>query len=180
MLWQWAVESHRLFSLACVEKGEWYLRAVAVVKPVRGMAIRFLGSATARPLEANRFRLVLPQLRSALRRVYTKTERWSVSVMVLGLFLPVLLCLFSDMKYKAVVLFFVIFPKIKIWFTLISNTSKRSSFWNYCKVPICCYVKMLLRYFILNSQCLFYFSLYISCFSICSPYFLLSIYSLQL
>lgn len=37
--------------LACTEEGEWYLRALAVLKPARGAAIKFLGSASARPLE---------------------------------------------------------------------------------------------------------------------------------
>jgi len=82
-----------------VHRGErWvvYLRAIAVVKPARGTTIRFLGSATARPLEADRLRSTLPQLRSSLHWFFTGMERWFVSKMkfYLSLFQLVLLCRF--------------------------------------------------------------------------------------
>ena len=90
-----------------VHRGErWavYLRAIAVVKPARGTTIRFLGSATARPLEADRLRSTLPQLRSSLHRFFTGMERWFVSKMkfYLSLFQLVLLCRF----FRAVALLF--------------------------------------------------------------------------
>ena len=73
-----------------------YLRAIVVVKAARGMAIRFPDSATVWPLEADQLHSVLPQLRSALHRFFTRTERWFVSEIkfYLSLFQLVLLCHF--------------------------------------------------------------------------------------
>jgi hypothetical protein len=42
------------------EKDERDLLPIAVVKPARGTAIRFLGSASARPLRVVRLRFALP------------------------------------------------------------------------------------------------------------------------
>jgi hypothetical protein len=116
VLWYWAAESRRLFSLACTEeKSEPYLWAVAVVKPVWETAIRFLDSATARPLEGDLLCSALPQLRFALRRIFTRMECWSVSVMDLymSLFQLFLICLLLHLKYIAVALFYIIFFKLK-------------------------------------------------------------------
>jgi hypothetical protein len=46
------------------EKDERDLLPIAVVKPARGTAIRFLGSASARPLRVVRLRFALPRGRS--------------------------------------------------------------------------------------------------------------------
>jgi hypothetical protein len=43
------------------ETGERDLETVAVVKPARGTLIRFLGSASARPLRVVRLRFMLPR-----------------------------------------------------------------------------------------------------------------------
>lgn len=46
-------KSCQVFFLVCTkEECERYLRAVGMMKPVRGAAIKFMGSATARPLES--------------------------------------------------------------------------------------------------------------------------------
>ena len=116
VLWYWVVRSHRLFSFACTEeKGERYLRVVAVVKPARGTAIRFPDSATAQPFEADRLRSVLPRVRSALHHFFMRTERSSVSVMdFLHEFDSARFTrLFSDLKYVAVASFCTIFLKLK-------------------------------------------------------------------
>ena len=111
VLWYWVARSHGFFSFACTEeKGERYLRVVAVVNPARGMAIRFPDSATARPFEADRLRSVLPRVRSALHHFFMRTERSSVSVMD---FTWVWFGLFSDLKYVAVASFCTIFLKLK-------------------------------------------------------------------
>ena len=117
MLWCWATSSHRLFSLACTEeKSERYLWAVAVVKPARGMTIRFLDSATARLLEADRLCSAL--LQSALHRLFTRTERRSVSIMVcyMSLCQFILLCKFSILSEIAVALLFVFCLNLKSGF----------------------------------------------------------------
>ena len=108
VLWDYAASSRRLFSLACTEEnGERYLRAVVDVKPAWGTAITFLGSATARPLEANRLRSAL--LQSALHRLFTRKERRSVSIMIcyMNLCQLILLCKLSILSEIAVALLFV-------------------------------------------------------------------------
>ena len=89
--------------LVCTEeKGERYLRTLAVVKPAQGTAIRFLGSATARQLEADR-------LQSALHHLFTRTERCLVRVIEfnMSMFWFVLLCQFSILFEIAVASLFL-------------------------------------------------------------------------
>jgi hypothetical protein len=50
------------------EKDERDLLPIAVVKPARGTAIRFLGSASVRPLRVVRLRFALPDVRDHLYR----------------------------------------------------------------------------------------------------------------
>jgi len=108
--------------LVCTEeKGERYLRTLAVVKPARGTTIRFLGSAIARPLEADQLRSAL--LQSALHRLFTRTERCLVRVIEfnMSMFWFVLLCQFSILFEIAVVSLFIFCFKLK------SNFFKRIS-----------------------------------------------------
>ena len=101
-------------SLACTEeKGKRYLRTLVVVKPARETAIRFLGSATARPLEADRLRSAL--LQSALHRLFTRTERCLVRVIEfnMSMFRFVLLCQFSILFEIAVASLFLFCLKLK-------------------------------------------------------------------
>ena len=95
--------------LVCTEeKGERYLRTLAVVKPARGTAIRFLGSATVRPLEADR-------LQSALHRLFTRTERCLVRVIEfnMSMFQFVLLNQFIIILEIAIALLFLFCFKLK-------------------------------------------------------------------
>jgi hypothetical protein len=51
LLWCWATSSlPALLLVMHEEKGEWDLWTIVIVKPTRGMAIRFLGRASAWPL----------------------------------------------------------------------------------------------------------------------------------
>ena len=93
-----------------------YLRAVAVVKPAQRTEIRFLGSATVRPLEADRLRSAL--LQSALHRLFTRTECRSVSIMIfyMSLCQPILLCKLSILSEIAIALLFVFCLNLKFGF----------------------------------------------------------------
>ena len=95
------------------------IRTLAVVKPARGTAIRFLGSATARPLEADRLRSAL--LHSALHRLFTRTERCLIRIVEfnISMFRFVLLCQFSILFEIAVASLFLFCLKLK------SNIFKR-------------------------------------------------------
>ena len=100
--------------LACTEEeGERYLRAIAVMKPARGAAIRFLCSATAQPLEADRLCSAL--LQSALHCLFTRTERWSIKVIEFNMtmFLLDLLYQFSILFEIGVALLFLFCLKLK-------------------------------------------------------------------
>ena len=93
-----------------------YLWTVAVVKPARGAAIRFLCSATAQPLEADRLCSAL--LQSALHRLFTRTEHRSVSIMIcyMSLCQLILLCKLSILSEIAVALLFVFCLNLKFGF----------------------------------------------------------------
>jgi hypothetical protein len=85
------------------------------VKPARGMAIRFHGSAIARTLEADRLRFALPRLRYALHRFFTRMEHKSVSVMDLYMIVSACFDLFvvrSEVHSSSIVLCNL--PQIKI------------------------------------------------------------------
>ena len=86
------------------------------MKSARGTAIRFLGNATARPLEADRLCSAL--LQSALHRLFTRTERRSVSIMIcyMNLCQLILLCKLSILFEIAVALLFVFCLNLKSGF----------------------------------------------------------------
>ena len=83
------------------------------MKPARGTAIRFLGSAIARPLESDRLCSAL--LQSALHRLFTRTERCLVRVIEfnMSMFWFVLLVQFSILFEIAVALLFIFCLKLK-------------------------------------------------------------------
>ena len=114
VLWHRAARSRRPFPWRCTEeKGERYIWTLAVVKPARGTAIRFLGSATARLLEVDRLHSAL--LQSALHRLFTRTECWSVSVIEfnMSMFRFVLLCQFLILFEIATALLLLFCLKLK-------------------------------------------------------------------
>jgi hypothetical protein len=61
LLWCWATQSLPALLLDVHEEtSERDIQTFAIVKPARGMTIRFLGSASARPLRAIRLQFALP------------------------------------------------------------------------------------------------------------------------